>query len=824
MDIEKIIVDNFASYKGRCELRFNTLGKTISIAGNTGSGKTTLVIDALTFALFGKAYGSDLEKSRGWVVRGPAGKAYVELVFSIDEVKYLVRRSVVAYQNRSESEAALYRVIYGEDGEKITAIARGSREVDQKIRELIHMDYKTFMNTVIVRQGDVSGIVEAKPSDVRRIFEEAFGLDFSTALEKAKAEKNLREKRLEEIKGEITQLKRRISEREEVVKQLSSLMVEVDNLNKKREEVKTEINKLEDERRKVQKELDETKSKLLTIEEKIGKLNEIDREIKTLEENVSSYIKEEMEEDEYRRKYNDRRIKLSILYEAMPQIVEIHNAETILREKRKLQNDIKKELLEIEYEKLINELNLFKQHIGREDEIISKKHKLKLKIDEVKGRINVLNEQIRELDSIRNVLNVAIEKGEITSCPICGADLTIEKAIKLSDHYSSEINTKIEEKIKLEKHLSVLEEDLDKVEYELDKVKQYKALINPTAEKIRRWTELNEKLNEVSLEIHDLEEKINEDSRALSLRLGKTYTYREAQDTIKSIEKEIDEIQVKLDKISEGKARLSEVRNTIKKLSEERSRLVAETSSYNTIKESFNKLKSKLLEIDKLLENVREKLNSLSKEIGLAEGRIEENKRKLNEISRLEEELNKLNKEKENLEREIRVYEIIVNDIFSTQGLPLRLLRSRIREVNSYLQNYARKLLRDIRVLIDLSEDKINFKVIRRVDGVDDEKDLLTYSGGEKTLIGFCIRLALAKALARRIGSKVRFLIVDEGLGPLSKDLRSSILEALVELTNEYDKIIVISHMEDIRDSAVFDSRVNIYKDENGNSKIQIPE
>lgn len=823
MNIEKIIVDNFASYRGKCELSFNKLGKIISIAGNTGAGKTTLTIDALTFALFGKAYGSDLEKSRGWVVRGPAGKAYVELVFNVNGVRYLIRRSVTASQSKSESEAALYKIIYEEEKERVAVIARGVRDVDQKIRELIHMDYKTFMNTVIVRQGDVLGIIEAKPADVRRIFEEAFGLDFSTALEKAKTEKILREIKLEKIKGGLDQLKRRISEKEEILKQLDLLLDEASNLNKKKEELEERISRLINERETLQEVLNEVKSQLLILEEKIKRLNEIDEEIKILEGEALSYAKEMEMEDEYKKKYADKRNKLSILHEVLPQVIEIHNTEVILKEKRKIQNDIKKELREIEYEKLSKELNLFKQYVEKEGKLRSKKHELKTQIDEVKGKIHVFNEQIKELSKIRDVLDAAIEQGEITSCPVCGANLTIEKAIELSDRYSNEINIKTGEQRKLAGYLVVLDEELNKLESELDKAKQYKALINPTAEKLRKWVELTKKLNEINIEIHDLERMLNETRGIISLKLDRTYTYKELQDTIKTTEEEINQIQVKLDKISEEETKLNEIKDAIRKLNEEKNRLIVETSSYNSIKEKFNELTDRLRETDKLLENSRETLNNLSREIGLVEGRIEENRKRLKEISMLEEELTKLDKEKRNLEKEARVYDIIASDVFSTQGLPLRLLKNRVKEVNSYLQNYVRKLLRDIRVIIDLSEDKINFKVIRRIDGKDDEKNLSTYSGGEKTLIGFCIRLALAKALARRIGSKVKFLIIDEGFGPLSKDLRSSILEALVELTNEYDKIIVISHMEDIRDSAIFDGRINIYKDENGNSRIQIP-
>jgi len=56
MKINKIILENFASYK-KAELDFDKLGNMINMYGSTGSGKTTLIVDVITFCLFARAYG-----------------------------------------------------------------------------------------------------------------------------------------------------------------------------------------------------------------------------------------------------------------------------------------------------------------------------------------------------------------------------------------------------------------------------------------------------------------------------------------------------------------------------------------------------------------------------------------------------------------------------------------------------------------------------------------------------------------------------------------------------------------------------------------------
>ncbi len=84
------------------------------------------------------------------------------------------------------------------------------------------------------------------------------------------------------------------------------------------------------------------------------------------------------------------------------------------------------------------------------------------------------------------------------------------------------------------------------------------------------------------------------------------------------------------------------------------------------------------------------------------------------------------------------------------------------------------------------------------------------YSGGEAFRVNFAIRLALSKLLTRRAGARLQTLVIDEGFGSQDDQGRERLVEALASVAGEFAKILIISHLEDLKDK--FPVRIEIRK------------
>lgn len=73
-------------------------------------------------------------------------------------------------------------------------------------------------------------------------------------------------------------------------------------------------------------------------------------------------------------------------------------------------------------------------------------------------------------------------------------------------------------------------------------------------------------------------------------------------------------------------------------------------------------------------------------------------------------------------------------------------------------------------------------------------------SGGEEDLVNLCLRLSLSGLIAERAGHSLSFLILDEVFGSLDENRRFNVLTLLERLQNRFEQILVITHLDDIKD------------------------
>jgi exonuclease SbcC len=90
------------------------------------------------------------------------------------------------------------------------------------------------------------------------------------------------------------------------------------------------------------------------------------------------------------------------------------------------------------------------------------------------------------------------------------------------------------------------------------------------------------------------------------------------------------------------------------------------------------------------------------------------------------------------------------------------------------------------------------------------ERPYENYSGGEQFRVNFAIRLALSQALAHRSGAALSTLVIDEGFGSQDPQGRARLVEAINEIQDEFARILVITHVEELKDA--FPARIEVEK------------
>ena len=90
------------------------------------------------------------------------------------------------------------------------------------------------------------------------------------------------------------------------------------------------------------------------------------------------------------------------------------------------------------------------------------------------------------------------------------------------------------------------------------------------------------------------------------------------------------------------------------------------------------------------------------------------------------------------------------------------------------------------------------------------------FSGGERFRIDFAVRIALSKVLAWRAGAPLPTLFIDEGFGTQDAEGRDRILEVIQAIEDRFERILVITHMDDIKEA--FPVRIEVTRGPNGST------
>lgn len=156
---------------------------------------------------------------------------------------------------------------------------------------------------------------------------------------------------------------------------------------------------------------------------------------------------------------------------------------------------------------------------------------------------------------------------------------------------------------------------------------------------------------------------------------------------------------------------------------------------------------------------------------------------------------------------------------FGRKGVQAMLIESALPEIEDEANH----------ILARMTQGRMNVKIETQREGrtggtietldikIADELGTRSYemfSGGEGFRVNFAIRIALSRLLAHRAGTKLQTLVVDEGFGSQDQEGRDRIVEAIQAIQDEFAKILVITHLEDLRER--FPVRIEVRKTPRG--------
>ncbi len=173
----KLIISAIGPYAGRIpEIEFDAFEEkgVFLISGDTGAGKTT-IFDAICFALYGTTSGTyrDTKNLRSEYA-GDSDRSYVDFYFSHQGREFHVWRQP-SYERKKQRGSGVVlekeKAILYEEGK--TPI-EGLTQVNNAVKELLHIDEKQFKQIVMIAQGEFRDLLNAKTDQRTEILRTIF--------------------------------------------------------------------------------------------------------------------------------------------------------------------------------------------------------------------------------------------------------------------------------------------------------------------------------------------------------------------------------------------------------------------------------------------------------------------------------------------------------------------------------------------------------------------------------------------------------------------------------------------------------------------------
>ena len=294
---------------------------------------------------------------------------------------------------------------------------------------------------------------------------------------------------------------------------------------------------------------------------------------------------------------------------------------------------------------------------------------------------------------------------------------------------------------------------------------------------------------------------------------------REAYAKLQGQYRELDGAIVEIQQLKVAQTKMSEKQEFLATLERQ---VVAQTKQLAEITASGRKLKLEQVRFDqaaRMYEQEKIRLGELQNQKSALERTLGGLQEQVNRIKEQEARSKEQIKELAKLQGAVQSWQSLAL-AFSKKGIPAMIIEQSLPAIEQEA-NVILGRLSDGRLKVAFETQrtkKTSDELIETLDIiVSDELGERAYelfSGGEGFRINFAIRVAISKLLSMRAGAKLKFLVIDEGFGMLDMAGQQDIIAAINAIREDFAKVIVVSHIETIKDA--FQTRIEVSKGAHG--------
>ena len=403
---------------------------------------------------------------------------------------------------------------------------------------------------------------------------------------------------------------------------------------------------------------------------------------------------------------------------------------------------------------------------------------------EAETRLEALRAQYAELEQQQRTMKGL---GEETPCPTCGRPLG-KNYQSVLDHLSDQLQTvqvdgtyykqRMEQLSKLPETIEALEERRRAAQLETaaserrliriqNAVAELAALHEQRAGAAARLAETRRMLGELASG-YDL-------PRHTVLR-AEVARLAELERRVARLSGLLEREAPTRDDLAKATAAAAQAREQIAAITEQLRAVQVDETAYVAVREEFDRTagQSRAAELETV---------AADGDAARAQAQLEAAENRQTELSRLVARLEVLETDKRLHDELDRTYTDLRNDL-NTQ------LRPELAEIAG---NF-------LRALTDGRYSALEFDDDYNVIVLENELPKLVVSGGEEDLCNLVLRLAISQMIAERAGQAFSLLILDEVFGSLDETRRDNVIELLRHLQDRFEQVIVITHIEQVRE------------------------